>query len=181
MGILARLFGNNNALSDVNLLDGNVPTKDQFVIEEPITDSVPDQSCVESQLGAYDRVVELSEVSHYDEAVFEVYHNKGTVNLDSKLKELKLVFKNAAFESIDFLEDKILELDQYEALCNSHDQYEQALECVRKRTNIERKVARLKQAYTDADSGQGMISGIIESYKRGYFFAKGQLLNSIEG
>ena len=71
MGILARLFGITNASSDVNLLDGNVPTKDQFVIEEPITDSVPDQSCVESQLGAYDRVVELSEVSHYDEAVFE--------------------------------------------------------------------------------------------------------------
>ena len=50
----------------------------------------------------------------------------------------------------------------------------------RKRVNLERKVNRLKQAYNDSDSGQGMISEIIESYKRGYFFAKGQLLNSIE-
>ena len=181
MGILARLFGNTNTSPDVNLLDGNVPTKDQFVIDEPVTNPVLTQYPVSSQKGPYEKIVALSEISHYDEAVLEVYHSKGLLNLESKISGLKLVFKNATFESIEVLEDRILELEQHEALCSSHEQFEEALMWSRKRVNLERKVTRLKQAYNDADSGQGMISEIIESYKRGYFFAKGQLLNSIEG
>ena len=180
MGILARLFGNTNTSPDVNLLDGNVPTKDQFVIDEPITDSVLNQSPLLSRMDAYEKIVALSEISHYDEAVHELYHSKGLLNLESRISGLKLVFKNATFESIEVLEDRILELEQHEALCSSHDQFEEALMWSRKRVNIERKVTRLKQAYNDADSGQGMILEVIESYKRGFFFAKGQLLNSIE-
>ena len=77
MGILARLFGNTNTSPDVNLLDGNVPTKDQFVIDEPITDSVLNQSPLLSRMDAYEKIVALSEISHYDEAVHELYHSKG--------------------------------------------------------------------------------------------------------
>lgn len=181
MGIIARLFGNSNTSSDVDVLDGRVPNRDEFIIDEPVVNSSSDANTSDSPLDAFEGIVALSEVSHYDEAVFEVYHNKGAISLDSKLAELKLVFKNATFKSIETLEDRILELDQYEALCNSHDQFEQALQCVRKRVRIERKLARLQQAFQEADEGKGMVSGILESYKRGFFFAKGQLLNSIEG
>ena len=73
MGIFARLFGNTNTSSDVNLLDGNIPTKDQFVIDEPVSDPVLTQYPDASQLGPYEKIVSLSEMSHYDEAVHEVY------------------------------------------------------------------------------------------------------------
>ena len=59
MGIFARLFGNTNTSSDVNLLDGNVPTKDQFVIVEPVTDPVLTQYPVASHLRPYEKIVAL--------------------------------------------------------------------------------------------------------------------------
>ena len=179
MGIIARLFGNNNASVDVNVIDGQAPTRDQFVIDDPVVDSNVYNSTIDTQLSAFERVVALSEIDHFDEAVHEVYRSNGALNLDSKLSELKMVFKNATFESMEVLKERILVLEQHEALCNSHDQYEQALQCVTQRTSIQRKVERLSQALVEADAGQGMVVKILESYKRGFFYAKGQLLNSI--
>ena len=40
--------------------------------------------------------------------------SNGLLNLESKISGLKLVFKNATFESIEALEDRILELEQHE-------------------------------------------------------------------
>ena len=83
MGIFARLLGNTNTSSDVNLLDGKVPTKDQFVIDEPITDSVLNQSPLLSRMDAYEKIVALSEISHYDEYDFIVVND-----------EIELAFNN---------------------------------------------------------------------------------------
>lgn len=178
MGFIAKFLGYNNASDDVNVSDGPTPTRDQFIIDDPVVDSSAYNSAVDTQLGAYERVVALSEMDHFDEAVHEVYQSNGGLNLESKLAELKMVFKNSIFESIEELKVRLHVLEQHEALCNSHDQYEQALQCVGQRTSIQRKVDRLSKALVEADAGEGMVVKIITSYKRGFFYAKGQLLNS---
>jgi hypothetical protein len=179
MSFWKNLFGNQDQLLVAPIANEMGPTRDEFLAETLIDEEVPQKEIRAGEASeCFHEVLHYAERDLYHDAMHETYRANGHLLLDERLQDLIEAFQKKLEVAILKLQGVADDLGVHEATFNAAGYLENALMFANKRKGIEREISFLKTALEDSYSRKGLVRNRLESFKRGFYQAKFEVVQS---